>query len=395
MRVLCRRWFCPSTRCGFVLFSSSQSEGNGRACPLSYYYGAAALEPRCADVEADVVFVVGGLYGNVEALREIESRVAGEYDSMKSPLIDSSCLGRRGDESEPIGALRAMTKKTAVVFNGDFNFFNANVHEWDIINRSIIHGTRRFNDMTRCDQEVREGVCTEAATAATTTTTTTTMTNAIECFATAGNVEVEASDFPYLGFIPDTESQGGGGCGCAYPMYVSDSVVERSNRIVGLLRRVAAQAEGISAAAGKSSLSGESFRAFAPESPSSSRPRPRPPPPRPLFPRPSPSSLTPSEYNLTTCGAPSTKLMGGAEDSSIASWLRTLPKFLTIQVGGREADAANVSRSRRQTMRQGGSSPRGKASAAPLLPRPRLGIIHGDPNSLAGWAFSCEAMEVT
>ena len=39
----------------------------GRSCPLSYRY-APSIFNRDADVHAETIYVVGGLYGNVQAL---------------------------------------------------------------------------------------------------------------------------------------------------------------------------------------------------------------------------------------------------------------------------------------------------------------------------------------
>ena len=48
----------------------------GRACPLSYRYGATALA-RCREQDADTLYVIGGLYGNRPALAAIEALAAG------------------------------------------------------------------------------------------------------------------------------------------------------------------------------------------------------------------------------------------------------------------------------------------------------------------------------
>lgn len=65
----------------------------GRSCPLRYRYGASAIA-LSPFVEAETLYVVGGLYGNIEALDMIESLVASE------------------------------TGLVRVCFNGDFNWFN-------------------------------------------------------------------------------------------------------------------------------------------------------------------------------------------------------------------------------------------------------------------------------
>uniref|UniRef100_A0A7S2WFB6 Uncharacterized protein n=1 Tax=Rhizochromulina marina TaxID=1034831 RepID=A0A7S2WFB6_9STRA len=124
--------------------------------------------------------------------------------------------------------------KTAV-FNGDFNFFNWPEEEFEALNRGVMRYV-----------------------------------------ATAGNVEVESVD-------PDSD----GSCGCAYPSYVPDAVVDRSNAIVGRLRQTAQ-----------------------------------------------------------------------AADPDIQAWLAALPRFQSFRIENQ-----------------------------------RVTVIHGDPESLAGWKFSVEAME--
>jgi hypothetical protein len=65
----------------------------GRSCPVSYAYSPTVFA-RAADFKAEVVYVVGGLYGNVPALREIER----------------------------MAALEPVTPQ--LVFNGDFHWFD-------------------------------------------------------------------------------------------------------------------------------------------------------------------------------------------------------------------------------------------------------------------------------
>ena len=66
----------------------------GRTCPPGYGYSPSVFA-RAPDVTADVLYVVGGLYGNLPALHEIERMVALE------------------------------TAPTRVVYNGDFHWFDA------------------------------------------------------------------------------------------------------------------------------------------------------------------------------------------------------------------------------------------------------------------------------
>lgn len=66
----------------------------GRMCPRDYAYAPAAFA-RAADFAAETLYVVGGLYGNLAALRTVETLAAAE-------------------RSTP-----------AIVFNGDFHWFDA------------------------------------------------------------------------------------------------------------------------------------------------------------------------------------------------------------------------------------------------------------------------------
>ena len=178
-------------------------EHRGRSCPLSYRYQPEALA-QPAQLEADTLLVVGGLYGNPVALRAILERA----------------------DREPGGT-------PTIVFNGDFHWLDVDPEDFHAISEAVLAHQ-----------------------------------------ATKGNVEAElASD-------EDT------GCGCAYPEYVTDEVVDRSNQIMTRLRATAAR-----------------------------------------FPQ-------------------------------LVGRLDALPRYLTAQVAGE-----------------------------------RVGIVHGDPESLAGWRLALEAME--
>lgn len=89
--------------------TTDQTQTPGRSCPLRYRYGAAAI--GCAPfVETDTLYVVGGLYGNVEALETIEQMVATEK-----------------------GAVR-------LCFNGDFNWFNVDDESFQtVMSRVLAH----------------------------------------------------------------------------------------------------------------------------------------------------------------------------------------------------------------------------------------------------------------
>ena len=133
----------------------------GRSCPLHYRYAPSSFA-RAAEAECETLYVVGGLYGNEFALGSVLE------------LFDRE-----------IGSKR-------LVFNGDFNWFNAASASFEAINRGVLG----FD-------------------------------------ALRGNVETE------LGSAE--ASDGDTGCGCAYPAWVGDGVVERSNRIMRRLRATAAQ----------------------------------------------------------------------------------------------------------------------------------------------------------
>ncbi len=85
----------------------------GRMCPVDYRYSASVLD-RPAELTADVLYVAGGLYGNLAALAEIE-RLAAREDAQ-------------------------------VVFNGDFHWFDAEP-DWfaEIAQRVARHHAIRGN----------------------------------------------------------------------------------------------------------------------------------------------------------------------------------------------------------------------------------------------------------
>lgn len=128
----------------------------GRSCPLAYRYGAAALAAP-ASLRCDTLWVVGGLYGNSDAL----GRVLADFDA------------EPGDKR--------------LVFNGDFHWFDVDHEEFSAIERGV--SAHR---------------------------------------ATRGNIEAELA-----------RPEDGAGCGCAYPDWVGDDTVERSNRIIERLRATA------------------------------------------------------------------------------------------------------------------------------------------------------------
>jgi hypothetical protein len=175
----------------------------GRSCPLAYRYRPEALAGP-AQLEADTLYVVGGLYGNLAALRPVLERA----------------------DREPGGP-------ATVVFNGDFHWLDVDPEDFEAISETVLAH-----------------------------------------HATKGNVEAELA------------SDEDAGCGCAYPDYIGDEVVDRSNQIMTRLRATASRCP------------------------------------------------------------------------SLVRRLGELPRHLTAGVGGH-----------------------------------RVGILHGDPESLAGWRLALEAME--
>jgi hypothetical protein len=128
----------------------------GRSCPLHYRYTAAEIA-RVTPLAADCIYVVGGLYGNAHAFDAVSELAAHEA---RAPVI---------------------------VFNGDFNWFNADAAGFAALNNRVLAHT-----------------------------------------ALRGNVETELAG-------DDTTA----GCGCGYPDFVGDAEVERSNRIIERLRDTA------------------------------------------------------------------------------------------------------------------------------------------------------------
>jgi hypothetical protein len=140
------------------LAAMSQDPRPGRSCPLHYRYRPSDFAVP-ASAGCDVLYVVGGLYGNLPALRRVIELFERE----------------RGDKR--------------LVFNGDFHWFDVDAAAFAAVQRGVLS----FQ-------------------------------------ATRGNVETE---------LAATDADDDAGCGCAYPDWVGDGVVERSNRIIARLRRTA------------------------------------------------------------------------------------------------------------------------------------------------------------
>lgn len=134
----------------------------GRSCPLAYRYSPAELCSQPEQAIGDVLYIIGGLYGNPYALDEIERMALAEEQQ-----------GHR----------------VTLVFNGDFNWFNASDSLFREINNRVLDHT-----------------------------------------VSLGNVDYELAN-----------PNDGAGCGCAYPDFVDEGVVERSNAIMDRLQAVAGE----------------------------------------------------------------------------------------------------------------------------------------------------------
>jgi len=132
------------------------SESPGRTCPLSYRYAPGAFAGPPA-LRAETLWIAGGLYGNRYALQALIEVYAAEP----------------GDK--------------ALVFNGDFHWFDAEPAEFELVDETA----QGFHAMR-------------------------------------GNVETEIA-----------APADGAGCGCAYPDWVGDATVEHSNAIIERLRQAA------------------------------------------------------------------------------------------------------------------------------------------------------------
>ena len=133
----------------------------GRSCPLAYRYQPEALA-RPLQLEADTLYVVGGLYGNPAALQAV--------------------LERASAEPGP---------PPAIVFNGDFHWLDVDPESFRAIGEAVLAH-----------------------------------------HALKGNVEAE---------LACMAAEEDAGCGCAYPDYVADHVVDRSNQILVRLRSTASR----------------------------------------------------------------------------------------------------------------------------------------------------------
>lgn len=83
------------------------NDSAGRSCPIRYRYGAAAIANSPA-VPCETLYVVGGLYGNPNALDAVEALAALESGNVR------------------------------ICFNGDFNWFNTSTADFLEINKRVL-----------------------------------------------------------------------------------------------------------------------------------------------------------------------------------------------------------------------------------------------------------------
>ncbi len=103
------------------------ADSAGRICPNDYRYSPAVFD-RAPDICADVIYVVGGLYGNLAALDAIERLVTAEHGP------------------------------ATVVFNGDFHWFDADPEWFAAVDRRVaihIGDARQCRDRDRAHVRYR------------------------------------------------------------------------------------------------------------------------------------------------------------------------------------------------------------------------------------------------
>lgn len=101
----------------------------GRTCPLSYRYSPCALD-RDAELQAETLYIAGGVYGNPYALERILELAQDE---------------RHG---------------ASVVFNGDFNWFNVDAGDFTALNHTVLqHVALRGNVETEIAHDYSAAGC--------------------------------------------------------------------------------------------------------------------------------------------------------------------------------------------------------------------------------------------
>ncbi len=101
----------------------------GRFCPPGYGYAPSAFSRR-SEIEAETLYVVGGLYGNGFALDAVQAMAAAEPGPVR------------------------------IVFNGDFNWFNIRPDSFSAINERVLrHTALRGNVETELASDDQEAGC--------------------------------------------------------------------------------------------------------------------------------------------------------------------------------------------------------------------------------------------
>ncbi|AGT44240.1 hypothetical protein [Treponema pedis] len=80
----------------------------GRTCPMDYGIDIQTFSDTAADIKTDALYVVGGLYGNLQALEKILSMA---YEEKVKPII---------------------------VFNGDIHWFDKNINDFKKIEKIVL-----------------------------------------------------------------------------------------------------------------------------------------------------------------------------------------------------------------------------------------------------------------
>lgn len=100
----------------------------GRTCPVSYRYSPRVFD-RAADLEARTLYVVGGLYGNVEALERVLEMAAAEGE-------------------------------VTLAFNGDFHWFDVDPADYAAIEQAVSrHARVRGNVETELARDDSDAGC--------------------------------------------------------------------------------------------------------------------------------------------------------------------------------------------------------------------------------------------
>lgn len=111
---------------------ATQPHAPGRSCPLSYSYGARALN-QAPSFRAETLYVAGGLYGNRFAL---------------STILD---MAQKEERKGP---------RVTLCFNGDFNWFNASDPDFRQINTTVLeHLVVKGNVEAELAEPSPEGGC--------------------------------------------------------------------------------------------------------------------------------------------------------------------------------------------------------------------------------------------